>query len=513
MHKWYLLLLLIVCLLLVTLAASPVFAQTDAGDSQPVQASPTTTTLYLPFVRKLNPTVFGVESYNIQGTNLWRMQEIHPAFVRRNGLLWSAVESTKGIYDWSKAAFLEQDLINARNNGIEVVLVVRSTPLWAQDNPYAPDHPLYCGRILQSELPAFGDFMYAAVDRYSKPPFSVKYWQIWNEPDADPDWIGEPERYESPYGCMGDDADPYYGGDYFGDILAAIYPRIKQADPTAQVVIGGLLLSCPFDPANPDNPICNYRQSLFLEGILRHHGANDGKNFFDIVAFHSYEYYTDVDANNNPITPITGSLPWGSDSIDPAKAEIAFVSKKAYLQNILSAYGAVKPFMVSELALLCGPQWWSPSCTTYDPAEAAFDRTKSYFVAKAYSISIAEGLFASIYYDLSSTSFRNTSLLYPNHSYRSPSPFHAFKTARDSIKTGFLESEIKKMSSGKLVVHGYIFNRGDRHIWILWSRNGQNQNYNLPALPLAAWDVWGAPISVTSKSLSVGIAPIYLEYP
>jgi len=488
------------------LVSSPVFAQTGVGESQPGQDSPTTTTLYLPFVRKLGLTVFGVESYNVQGTNLFRMQELKNSFVRRNGLLWSDVESTKGTYDWSKVAYLEQDLINARNNGIEVLLVVRSTPLWAQE-PRPPDPYLYCGRILQNELPAFGDFMYAAVSRYSKPPYSVKYWQIWNEPDADPDWIGDPNnpgdvRYKSPFGCMGDDADPLYGGDYFGDVLAAVYPRIKEADPNAQVVIGGLLLSCPFYPAKPDDPNCNYRQSLFLEGILHHHGLNDGKNYFDIVGFHAYEYY-------NP--PITGSSAWGADSADPSKVELSFVAKKAYLQNILSAYGAVKPFMATEIALLCGPAWSSPSCTLYDPAEKAYDTTKSYYLAKAYSTSIAEGLFASIYFDLSSGSFRNTSLLYPDHSYRPP--YYAFKTAVNSIKNAFLEAEITKMVNNKLVVHGYIFNRGDRHIWILWSRDGKNQTYNLPSLPLAAWDVWGAPITVTSTALPVKVAPIYLEYP
>lgn len=70
-------------------------------------------------------SVFGVETHNVVGT-LDKLNEVGTDWVRRNGLLWSEVE----------------------------------------------------------KLGAFGDFMYATVQKYSQPPYNVKYWEMWNEPDA-----------------------------------------------------------------------------------------------------------------------------------------------------------------------------------------------------------------------------------------------------------------------------------------------------------------------------------------
>ena len=128
--------------------------------------------------------------------------------------------------------------------------------------------------------------MEEAVTRYSKPPYNVKYWELGNEPDVDP--ANMPPN--AVYGCWGNINDPYYGGGYYAELLKAIYPRIKVADPDAQVLIGGLLLDC--DPTNP--PIDantglprNCTPSRFLEGIL----LNGGGEFFDSVSFHAYDYY------------------------------------------------------------------------------------------------------------------------------------------------------------------------------------------------------------------------------
>ena len=76
--------------------------------------------------------------------------------------------------------------------------------------------------------------MSQAVQRYSQPPYNVKYWQIWNEPDVDYRFVPP----TSNYGCLADPTDPYYGGGYYAEMLKAIYGPIKQADPQSQVVIG-----------------------------------------------------------------------------------------------------------------------------------------------------------------------------------------------------------------------------------------------------------------------------------
>ena len=52
----------------------------------------------------------------------------------------------------------------------------------------------------------------------------VKYWEIWNEPDIPAGSISDPDQ---PGGCWGDPADPYYGGQKYGEMLKAVYGTIK----------------------------------------------------------------------------------------------------------------------------------------------------------------------------------------------------------------------------------------------------------------------------------------------
>src|SRR5512145_713220 len=115
---------------------------------------------------------------------------------------------------------------------MKMIAIIGSTPTWALKSGYT------CGAVSQAALEEFGDFVFDAVQRYSAPPYNVKYWELWNEPDV--------VNY---LGCWGDEADPYYGGSYYAEMLKVAYPKIKAADPEAQVLTGGLLLDC--DPVNP----------------------------------------------------------------------------------------------------------------------------------------------------------------------------------------------------------------------------------------------------------------------
>ena len=128
------------------------------------------------------PPIFGAEMYAIDaGGGLNQMAAANMSWVRRNAVVWSSIESTEGTYNWSAMAGLETELQNASSKGIQVILIVRSTPEWARK--IAGTGPS-CGPISQGKLPAFGNFMRALVARYSVPPYNVKYWELWNEEDA-----------------------------------------------------------------------------------------------------------------------------------------------------------------------------------------------------------------------------------------------------------------------------------------------------------------------------------------
>ncbi len=203
----------------------------------------------------------GIELDTFNTANFEWLVKSGAYWLRYNGLLWSEVEPQEGARNWSALSELEGNLIQAAQLNLKVILVVRSTPEWAQA---IPGH--FCGPIESSKLAAFGDFMNELVKRYSQPPYSVKFWEIGNEPDIDPELVSG----DNPYGCWGDADDEFYGGGRYAGMLQSIYPRIKSADPQAQVLVGGLLLDC--DPVHPpENRDC--RPSNFIEGILKAGGG------------------------------------------------------------------------------------------------------------------------------------------------------------------------------------------------------------------------------------------------
>ncbi|MFQ5615847.1 MAG: hypothetical protein ACE5GO_05235, partial [Anaerolineales bacterium] len=161
-------------------------------------------------------------------------------WVRLNGLFWSDIEPTEGERDWDQLSLFEERIQAASAAGLQMIVIVRSTPAWAQARP-----GYYCGPVHPGKLATFGKFMHDLVSRYSQPPFNVRYWELGNEPDIDPRHV-PPDNI---FGCWGDENSPYYGGEYYAEMLKAVYPQVKAADPDTQVLVGGLLLDC--DPNNP----------------------------------------------------------------------------------------------------------------------------------------------------------------------------------------------------------------------------------------------------------------------
>jgi hypothetical protein len=175
------------------------------------------------------------------GGGLQLVKDSGAYWVRKNALLWSEVEPQEGARNWEAIANLEAELKNAADSGLQTILIVRSTPAWAQKLP-----GVSCGQILPEKMGAFGAFLHDVVSRYSQPPYNVRYWELGNEPDVDPAFVDA----NSIFGCWGDQTDPEgYGGGVYAEMLKVAYPQIKAVDPQAQVLIGGLLLDC-----DPDIP-------------------------------------------------------------------------------------------------------------------------------------------------------------------------------------------------------------------------------------------------------------------
>jgi hypothetical protein len=435
----------------------------------------------LPLVARRFPlkNIFGVEMKRIHdGMGLEQIKESGASWIRRGSLLWSEVENIEGQYDWtsSKTTQLETDLQVANNNGRGIILVIFSTPSWAQKVPgYS------CGPVHPDHIDSFANFIYQAVLRYSVPPYNVKYWQIWNEPEAAP--------YQVPpnigYGCWGDPEDEYFGGGYYAEVLKEVYQKIKEADPEAQVVLGGLLLAC-----NPElQEICPSPSLKFFEGILRRNGANDGGNYLDMIAFHGYDNYYGL-------TGSYGNTSWQSksDTHGPVVSE-----KAKFIRSKLAEYNLDLPLMVTEAALLCGSSGQEPMCLTAD-----FENTKAYYTAQLYGTSIAEGFDATIWYSV--LGWRGSGLLDPE---LNPVPaYYAYTFARKKLENVTFDRHITEYPG----IRGFVFNQGEGTIWLLWSTSGE-KNILLPGTPLEILDSFGEIVPVTGPDLKVTENPLYIEWP
>jgi len=150
-----------------------------SGTSYPNQSHP----LYLPLVKNGNvlPSVFGAEVTGSisksRGVDV--MVSAGTTWLRYNGVVWSEVEATKGNYQWNVLDKLKSQLAVYQEQNLNIIMVVRGTPVWAQDVPGS-----LCGPIKTSELPEFALFMHELVTQLSAPPYNVKYWEVGNEPDA-----------------------------------------------------------------------------------------------------------------------------------------------------------------------------------------------------------------------------------------------------------------------------------------------------------------------------------------
>jgi len=498
MHKWKLLSLILLFSILASIGGR---WNTLAGNSDTnplrkrvVLAAPSIDmNIYLPIVSNNYPavqTIFGVEMYDItEGGGLNEISAAGATYIRHNksssgpvdGLIWTAVEPNKGDRNWDALSEMEKQLINAAKRGMEVILIVRSTPKWARLFPKSP-----CGPIKPSEYAAFGQFMHDAVERYSAFPYNVKYWELYNEPDFPKNTKYPP--YGDLHGCWGISGDTYFGGEAYGDMLKVVYPYIKSANSSAQVLVGGLLLDC--DPRGVPsiceglNPPHLKEPSRFFEGILR---AGAG-NSFDGVSFHAYDYYYGSmgkygNANWNTSWNTTGPV---------------ITAKADYISELMTNYGVTgKYLMNTESAILD---------TTID---ATGEDTKSSYLVQAFVNALSSqstfNLRANIWFYV--FGWRNSGLLNED---LSPKPaYRAYSFAYKKLATSNSVEERTDYGSN---VKEYVFQNEGKTLWVVWSLDGANHTVTLPQTPTAIWDMYGNPQTITGTSYTVTLLPQYIEY-
>jgi polysaccharide biosynthesis protein PslG len=175
---------------------------------------------------------------------------------------WSAIEPAKGSFDWTG---MDSLVASAAGAGMDVLPAVASSPGWASSCPGA-SNPTHCPPANDADL---GEFFQALIQRYGPdgsfwtanptvPKRPITAWQVWNEPNLPGDWGGSPSA-----------------GAYV-QMLQAVKPMIKAADPQAEVVAAGL----------PDSLLPG---AIRLPDYVTQLYAAGGKGAFDTLALHIYD--------------------------------------------------------------------------------------------------------------------------------------------------------------------------------------------------------------------------------
>jgi hypothetical protein len=185
-------------------------------------------------------------------------------------LQWSLAEPSKGDFRWQG---LDELLDYADTLGLKVILRVDSAPDWARSGTEGapPDH--------MSDL---GDFMSALAAHCAG---EVAGYVIWNEPNLPTNWGGSPSASQ------------------YVQMLQAVYPRIKSADPDAAVITAGMATTggpggslCGLGTDLAGEPLTAYTEELYGAGVINdldficdiyRHG---GKPYFDVLGSHPYGF-------------------------------------------------------------------------------------------------------------------------------------------------------------------------------------------------------------------------------
>ncbi len=198
-------------------------------------------------------------------------------------------------YDWRGADLL---ISHARRQGLEMIARLDIVPAWAR--------PLKTSdRLIEPQH--YGDFARFAAAfalRYRK---SVRYIQIWNEPNLNFEWAGlepNPAAYAA--------------------LLRTVYPLVKAANPDAQLIAGSF---------SPGHAIPGTRMGdiEYLDAMIAAGAA------FDVLGVHAYGARSPADEEPHP------------DRVNFRRVEV--------YRDALRRLGQPRPIIVTEAGWNDHPRW------------------------------------------------------------------------------------------------------------------------------------------------------------
>ncbi len=355
----------------------------------------------------------------------------------------------------------EEWLARLSARDVKVILTLTGNPSWAASYVGGP--------IDKVSIDELVEFMVAVVDRYSAPPYNVKHWEFYNEPDN-----GSAFYARLGWGYWGPWPEKY------AEMLHAVYAPIKEADPDAQIVFGGLAYDNFTDTGGPF-----VRE--FLDQVLQH---PYGKNF-DIMNFHYYPVF-------HPRWD-----PYGRD----------IIGKATYLRDKLASYNVFKPFICTESGL------WS------DAVEGGGYEEQSRYVAQLFARSMEAELDATIWYklidDVGPGVKKHGVLEYD----LTPKPaYYAYQTVTRQLAGAEYIGPLGPIATGSSEIEAYEFRKqgGLPRIIVAWTDDDLNHTLSLATTYVLVVDKYGGQTVIRDADdgvvdgqvqVRLGPSPVYLHLP
>jgi hypothetical protein len=318
--------------------------------------------------------------------------------------------------------------------------------------------------------------MGALAERYGKAPYNAHHWELWNEPD----------------GALGANKDISWGqfGSRYAEMLRAIRPRMKAADPNAQIIMGGLAYDNFQENGGP------FRRA-FVDDFLKAGGGQ----YLDMFNFHYY----------------VQNVNWCRPS-----------AKLAELRAKLDAYKLDLPIIMTETGL------------TSEAQHQSSDVLQSSYLVQAYAQLLGEGVRSTAWFlakDFSTNVkgwqiFQKSGLI---DLQGTPKPSH-------SAYRNLVEQIGERPSAGKLgaadgvagTLQGYKFAADSTHggpLWVLWAWDisvhvpcgsaPEPEDFVISAKMAPnvkrVLDIYGQPISTRKRSdgallFALDVKPVYVEW-
>ena len=239
------------------LAAAVFLASFLVAPGQPAAAAVTPDPFYGSWYDALSP------SPQQARVELDRMASIGVGLVRQY-VWWDRIETSPGVYDWSRT---DQLFTDTSARGMRVLPTLLYPPGFYSSEPagstssalFPPSDPETMARFAEAMARRYGPrgtFWCSLPDvpaTCRTPYLPVPAWEVWNEPDFPSWWKGTPNAAE------------------YVPLLRAVASGLRRADPAVEVVLGSL--------TNDGGTDGNYLEQLYQLGAAP---------WFDTIAINPY---------------------------------------------------------------------------------------------------------------------------------------------------------------------------------------------------------------------------------